>query len=172
MKFLSQKLNVVITAGASGIGRTIAMAYAREGCSVFVCDNAEEFIISFKTENPDIFIQKTDISIFSEVESFFNAVKRQASSVDVLINCAGIAGPTGNLQDVEPDEWDQTIAVNLSGMFYSLKSAIPLLKTSDQASIINIASSAAFWIPITEPIYGSKMGSNRFNKNTGHGTWG
>ena len=66
MRFLSQKLNVVITAGASGIGRTIAMAYAREGSSVFVCDNSEEFIQSFKTENPDIFIQKTDISIFSE----------------------------------------------------------------------------------------------------------
>ncbi|HJN99094.1 MAG TPA: SDR family NAD(P)-dependent oxidoreductase, partial [Candidatus Marinimicrobia bacterium] len=41
MKFLSQKLNVVITAGASGIGRTIAMAYAREGSSVFVCDNSD-----------------------------------------------------------------------------------------------------------------------------------
>jgi NAD(P)-dependent dehydrogenase (short-subunit alcohol dehydrogenase family) len=157
MKFLSQKLNIVVTAGASGIGRTIAMAYAREGSSVFVCDNSDEFILSFKTENPDIFIQKTDISIFSEVESFFNAVKRQVSSVDVLINCAGIAGPTANLQDVEPDEWDHTIAVNLSGMFYSLKSAIPLLKTSNQASIINIASSASFFgFPLRSPYTAAK----------------
>ena len=51
------------------------MAYAREGSSVFVCDNSDEFILSFKTENPDIFIQKTDISIFSEVEIIFQRRK-------------------------------------------------------------------------------------------------
>jgi NAD(P)-dependent dehydrogenase (short-subunit alcohol dehydrogenase family) len=58
---------------------------------------------------------------------------------------------------VEPDEWDHTIAVNLSGMFYSLKSAIPLLKTSNQASIINIASSAAFFgFPLRSPYTAAK----------------
>ena len=157
MKFLSQKLNIVITAGASGIGKAIAMAYAREGSNVFVCDNSEEFILSFKNENPDIFIQKADVSVFSEVKSFFSTVREQVKTVDVLINCAGIAGPTANLQDVKPDEWDKTIAVNLNGMFYSLKFAIPLLKISKQASIINIASSAAFFgFPLRSPYTAAK----------------
>jgi NAD(P)-dependent dehydrogenase (short-subunit alcohol dehydrogenase family) len=157
MKFLSQKLNIVITAGASGIGKAIAMAYAREGSNVFVCDNSEEFILSFKNENPDIFIQKTDVSVFSEVKSFFSTIREQVKTVDVLINCAGIAGPTANLQDVKPDEWDKTIAVNLNGMFYSLKFAIPLLKISKQASIINIASSAAFFgFPLRSPYTAAK----------------
>ena len=157
MKFLSQKLNIVITAGASGIGKAIAMAYAREGSNVFVCDNSEEFILSFKNENPDIFIQKTDVSVFSEVKSFFSTIREQVKTVDVLINCAGIAGPTANLQDVKPDEWDKTIAVNLNGMFYSLKSAIPLLKISKQASIINVASSAAFFgFPLRSPYTAAK----------------
>ena len=73
MRFLSQELNVVVTAGASGIGRTIAMAYKNEGCKVFVCDNSDELISSFKGENPNIFIQKADVSVYAEIESFFKS---------------------------------------------------------------------------------------------------
>ena len=136
MNFLSKKLNVVVTAGASGIGKTIALAYQNEGCRVYTCDISDKFISLFKSDAPNIFIQKVDISSFSDVRSFFYNIAQRVESIDILINCAGIAGPTVSLQDVEPDEWRQTIAVNLDGMFYSLKEAIPLLKKSNQASII------------------------------------
>ena len=157
MGFLSRKLNVVVTAGASGIGKTIALAYKKEGCQVYTCDVSDEFISSFKSDAPDIFIQKVDVSNFNDVKSFFSNVSQQVEFIDVLINCAGVAGPTASLQDIEPDDWRRTIAVNLNGMFYSLKEAVPLLKKSSQASIINIASSASFFgFPLRSPYTAAK----------------
>ena len=86
MNFLSQELKVVVTAGASGIGKTIAQAYKNEGCRVHICDISDESISSFKSEESDIFVQKTDVSVYSEVKSFFTNVAQQVNSVDVLIN--------------------------------------------------------------------------------------
>ncbi len=157
MNFLSKKLNVVVTAGASGIGKTIALAYKNEGCRVYTCDVSDEFILSFKSDAPDVFIQKTDIASFDDVKSFFSNVAQQVESIDILINCAGVAGPTASLQDVDPEEWRRTVAVNLNGMFYSLKEAVPLLKKSPRASIINIASSASFFgFPLRSPYTAAK----------------
>ena len=73
------------------------------------------------------------------------------------MNCAGIAGPTASLENIDPGDWDQTIRVNLNGMFYCLKEAIPLLKISEQPSIINIASSASFFgFPLRSPYTAAK----------------
>ena len=133
------------------------MAYKNEGCRVFVCYNSDELISSFKSENPDIFIQKADVSVYAEIESFFKSVAQQVDRIDVLINSAGIAGPTSKLEDVEPDDWDRTISVNLNGMFYSMRTAIPLLRMSDRPSIINIASSASFFgFPLRSPYTAAK----------------
>ena len=157
MQILNRKLNVVVLAGASGIGREIAAAYQQQGCEVFVCDISDDLIESFQKDFPQIFIEKTDVSIYDDVAEFFNKIKQKQESIDVLINCAGIAGPTANLEDIDPDEWDQTIKVNLNGMFYCLKEAIPLLKNSDTPSIINIASSASFFgYPMRSPYASTK----------------
>ena len=124
---------------------------------MLVCDNSDELISSFKSENPDIFIQKADVSVYAEIESFFKSVAQQVDRIDVLINSAGIAGPTSKLEDVEPDDWDRTISVNLNGMFYSLRTAIPLLRMSGRPSIINIASSASFFgFPLRSPYTAAK----------------
>ena len=128
MKILNKKLNVVIIAGASGIGREIAAAYEREGSNVFVCDISESFIRSFKNDFPNIFIKKADVSIYKDVVNFFEKVRAETNSIDVLVNCAGIAGPTDSLENIDPDEWDKTIRINLNGMFYCLKEGIPLIK--------------------------------------------
>ena len=147
----------MVTAGASGIGKIISLAYKNEGCRIYTCDVSDTFISSFKSDMPDVFIQKTDVANFDDVKSFFSNVAQQVGSIDVLINCAGMAGPTANLQDVEPEEWRRTIDVNLNGMFYSLKEAVPLLKKSPRASIINIASSASFFgFPLRSPYTAAK----------------
>ncbi len=157
MKILNRKLNVVIVAGASGIGREIAGAYDREKCNVFVCDISDSFIQSFHNDYPNIFIKKADVSVYDDVAKFFKQVKAEQDSIDVLVNCAGIAGPTASLEDIDPGDWDQTIRVNLNGMFYCLKEAIPLLKSSEQPSIINIASSASFFgFPLRSPYTAAK----------------
>ena len=157
MNILNRKLNVVIIAGASGIGKEIAAAYERENCRVFVCDISDDFIKTFKNDYPNIFIKKTDVSVYDDVAGFFKQVKKEEHSIDVLVNCAGIAGPTASLENIDPCDWDQTISVNLNGMFYCLKEAIPLLKISEQPSIINIASSASFFgFPLRSPYTAAK----------------
>ena len=157
MNILNKKLNVVIIAGASGIGKEIAAAYDRENCRVFVCDISDDFIKTFKNDYPNIFIKKTDVSVYDDVAGFFKQVKKEEHSIDVLVNCAGIAGPTASLENIDPGDWDQTIRVNLNGMFYCLKEAIPLLKISEQPSIINIASSASFFgFPLRSPYTAAK----------------
>jgi len=157
MNILNRKLNVVIIAGASGIGKEIAAAYDRENCRVFVCDISDDFIKTFKNDYPNIFIKKTDVSVYDDVAGFFKQVKKEEHSIDVLVNCAGIAGPTASLENIDPGDWDQTIRVNLNGMFYCLKEAIPLLKISEQSSIINIASSASFFgFPLRSPYTAAK----------------
>ena len=70
MKILNRKLNVVIVAGASGIGREIAAAYDREKCNVFVCDISDSFIQSFTKDYPNIFIKKADVSVYDDVAKF------------------------------------------------------------------------------------------------------
>ena len=70
---------------------------------------------------------------------------------------AGIAGPTANLEDITPEEWDRTIAVDLSGQFYVTRLAVPMMKQAGSGSIINISSSAAlFGCPMRAPYSASK----------------
>ena len=154
---LTEKLNVVIAAGASGIGKKIARAFMDQKCNVLVCDISEPHIESFRNEYPEIYIQKADVSAYWEVKDFFEQVKERAQCIDVLVNCAGIAGPTALLEDIDPEDWAKTMNVNLNGMFHCLKEAIPLIKKSNNPSIINIASSASFHgFPMRSPYASAK----------------
>ena len=138
-------MKVIIIAAASGIGKKIAESFLSQKAKVFICDNSVSAIRKFQAEFPEIFVQKADVAIYEEVKSFFEAVKRQTEDIDVLINCAGIAGPTGRLEELAVEAWEACIQVNVNGMFYCLKEAIPLLKKSKSASVINLASSASFF---------------------------
>ena len=157
MKFLHEPLNVVISAGASGIGRSIAEAFLKQGCQVFISDISDDFIKNFQQVHSEVFIKQTDVSDYNQVTAFFKQVSTVIDHVDVIINCAGIAGPTAPLQNVNPKDWERTININLNGMFYILKEGIPLLKNSKTPSIINIASSASFFgFPLRSPYTAAK----------------
>jgi NAD(P)-dependent dehydrogenase (short-subunit alcohol dehydrogenase family) len=145
MKFFNEEINVVIVAGASGIGREIAQAYLREGANVYVCDISHKLITKFKNEFPEVYIEQTDVSDYKQIKAFFSNVSEQIDHLDVLVNSAGIAGPTALLHEADQELWDQTIDVNIKGMFYSCREAIPLLQKSQAGSIVNLASNAAFF---------------------------
>jgi NAD(P)-dependent dehydrogenase (short-subunit alcohol dehydrogenase family) len=134
---------VIISAGAAGIGRVIAESFLAYDCRVHVCDIDEEAISDFLKTNSKASATKADISDVAQVDKVFDDLQSQYGQLDVLVNNAGIAGPIGNVEYIEPDEWDRTIAVDLNGQFYCARRAIPLLKAS-AGSIINIASSVAF----------------------------
>ena len=134
---------VLISAGASGIGRVIAETFLAHDCHVHVCDIDADAITEFLKDNPGASETRANISNVAEVTEVFDDLEARYGRLDILVNNAGIAGPTAHLEDIEPADWDRTVAVNLNGHFYCTRMAIPLLKVS-RGSIINIASCAAF----------------------------
>ena len=134
---------VMISAGAAGIGRVIAETFLDHECHVHVCDVDEDAISNFLAEYASASATRAVVSNVSQVEHVFDDLESQYGRLDVLVNNAGIAGPTAQVEDIEPADWDQTIAVDLNGHFYCTRKAIPMLKSS-RGSIISIASSVAF----------------------------
>jgi len=138
-----QPLRVLITAGAAGIGLTMAKTFLEEGCFVHVCDVNEEALTAFSNSHPNASGSIADISDPDQVASLFEDVKQQLGSLDVLINNAGVAGPTAPVEDCDIAGWDQAVDVDLNGQFYVTRLAVPMLKQAGGGSIINIASNAA-----------------------------
>jgi NAD(P)-dependent dehydrogenase (short-subunit alcohol dehydrogenase family) len=133
----------LITAGAAGIGRVMAEAFINQGCLVHVCDIEQPAIDAFLRANPECTATLADVADVSQVDRVFAEISDQYGQLEILVNNAGIAGPTAHVEDIEPADWDHTIAVNLNGQFYCARLAVPLLKAAGGGSIINIASNAA-----------------------------
>ena len=133
---------VLITAGASGIGREFARAFAANGAKIFVCDIDSKALDALAAELPGVIAQRCDMASRAEIERMVPAAVEALGGLDVLINNAGIAGLTLPVDQMPPDAWDKVIAVNLTGMFDVSRLAIPHLKKSKAGCIINMASIA------------------------------
>ena len=150
-------LIILVTAGARGIGRTIAESFLNHACRVHICDIDSSAIDDFLNANPGASTSLTDVSDTDMVDSLFNDLEDRYGALDILVNNAGVAGPTLPLEDIEPADWNQTLAINLNGHFYCARRAIPLLKKSAAGSIIEISSSAGlFGCPSRAPYAASK----------------
>ena len=148
---------VLITAGAAGIGRSIAEKFLSNGCSVHICDIDHVAIDDFLADNPSASASVADVSEVGQVEGLFKDISRRYGRLDILVNNAGIAGPTVNLEDITTEEWDRTIAININGQFYVTRLAVPIMKQAGSGSIINISSSAGlFGCPKRAPYVASK----------------
>jgi len=141
-------LRVLVTGGASGIGLVIARAFIDAGSRVHVCDVSQQAIDALNqaeqsTEVNAITTSLADVSDRAAVDRVFDDVHAQLGGLDVLINNAGIAGPTGGIDEIETGDWEQTIDVNLNAQFYFARRAVPLLrKAHDGGSIIALSSVA------------------------------
>jgi NAD(P)-dependent dehydrogenase (short-subunit alcohol dehydrogenase family) len=142
MEISAKGLRVLITAGGSGIGRAIAECFDAEGAHVHVCDVVGDCLEVLRRERPGIASTIADVGDPGQVAVLFEAALKHLGGLDVLVNNAGIAGPTAAVERVTPAEWDRTIAVNLSGQFYCARLAVPALKQAGGGSIINISSTS------------------------------
>ncbi len=137
-----QGLRVLVTAGAAGIGRAITEALVADGARVHVCDVSEEAVAACKSALPSVSGSVADVADEGAVDRLFDDVRKSLGGLDALINNAGIAGPTGGIETLDPAEWRRTIAVNLDSQFYCTRLAVPMLREAGEGAIVNISSVA------------------------------
>lgn len=133
---------VLITAGASGLGLEMARVFAQAQCRVMICDINEVALNAAQEELPDLLVAKANVADEASVKELFTEVKQQLGGLDVLINNAGVAGPTGLVETLTKADWDQTLAVNITGQFLCAREAVPMLKASEHGVMLNLSSAA------------------------------
>ncbi len=157
MKLTCDGLRVLVTAAGSGIGRAIAETLLTNGAHVHICDLAAERLAECQKALPRIGVTQADVADPRQVDPLFDAAVAHLGGLDVLVNNAGIAGPTGPVETLDPAEWDRTMAVNINSQFYCARRAVPLIKSAGGGAIINLSSAAGlFGYPLRTPYAASK----------------
>lgn len=162
-KIGSEVKSVIISAAANGIGLAIARGLCADGWLVYICDQDRIAIASLQKSDPAILPYFCDVRDPETVENFYRDVEadltqRGMTGIDLLINNAGVAGPTARLEEQPIDEWRKTIDININGTFLTTRRAIPLLRCkAPGASIINMSSNAGLHgCPLRGPYAASK----------------
>ena len=166
MRFKDQ--TVLVTGAGYGIGKVAALSFGREGADVVLAARSEEKIEAVAEELRAVGVKalalKTDVSSPEQVARLFERTRAEFSRLDVLVNNAGIAGPTALARDVSPAEWEETIAVNLNGAFYCAREASAMMIEAKRGSIVNISSvGAIIGYALRTPYAASKAGMIGFN---------
>ena len=139
---LKPGLRVVVSAGASGIGRAISDMLIRHGAKLHICDVADNFLADFKKAHAGHGVTKADVSKEADVERFFAEAKQTLGGIDALVNNAGIAGPTGGVDEIAPEDWRRCIDIDLTGQFLCTRLAVPEIKAAGGGAIVNMSSAA------------------------------
>jgi NAD(P)-dependent dehydrogenase (short-subunit alcohol dehydrogenase family) len=159
-------LRVIVTAGAAGIGREIARAFVEEGARVHVCDVDTEALAELGRTDPAITRSLADVADRTAVAAMFQEAMSVLGGLDVLVNNAGIAGPTGRVEEINPEDWDRCVDVCLTGQFNCTRLAVPHLKESANASIVNFSSAAGrLGFAMRTPYAAAKWGVIGFTKS-------
>jgi NAD(P)-dependent dehydrogenase (short-subunit alcohol dehydrogenase family) len=132
----------IVTGGASGIGLAITKRLHALGVKVSICStNAGQLETASKAMS-GVESHICDISNAKSAGKFVEEACQSMGRLDILVNNAAISGPSGPLESLSDEDWDETIATNLSGLFRITRAAIPYLKSSSPSSIVNIGSTA------------------------------
>jgi NAD(P)-dependent dehydrogenase (short-subunit alcohol dehydrogenase family) len=157
---------VMVTAAGSGIGRAIARAFADAGASVHICDADEALLELATADYPEIVAECLDVTDEMALERWFDDVLDDLDGLDVLVNNAGIAGPTAAIEDMDYDGWQRCLAVCLDSQFLACRRAVPVMKDQGSGSIINISSTAGLYgLPYRTPYAAAKWGVIGFTKS-------
>ena len=143
-EYVTHDSTAIVTGGGSGIGQAISVELAAQGFDVVLADideaAMEETVDLIEAEGQTGRPLYTDLGDVESIESTIEEAIDAAGSIEVLVNNAGIAGPTAPCEDVDTDEWEQTMAVNLTGPFAMCRALLPHMKEAGYGRIVNIAS--------------------------------
>ena len=153
-------LRVAITAGAGGIGRVMADSFATCGARPFISDVDEAALAD--CGHPGI---PANAGRLADLERFMDAAFAHLGGLDVLVNNAGIAGPTKPVEQVTPEELDAVLQIDLASLFHCARRAVPLLREAGGGSIVNLSSAAGkFGFPLRSPYSAAKWGIIGFTR--------
>jgi NAD(P)-dependent dehydrogenase (short-subunit alcohol dehydrogenase family) len=130
----------LITAGAAGIGRVIADRLVADGFEVIVTDVSAAAVEEARAAGLTAHV--VDAGDAAAVAEFAATLEETPGRLDVLVNNAGIAGPTARVEDVEVEDWDTTVRVNLSSQYYHVNALLPLMRRTGGGRIVNLSSAA------------------------------
>lgn len=157
---------VMITAGASGIGLAIAKAFVAQGARVHVCDVDEKAIADVTKHHQGIIATAVNVADEAAVDRWFAGATKDLGGLDVLVNNAGVKGPTGNVEDLSYEDWRDCLAICLDAQFLCARRAAPIMKAQRSGSIINLSSSAGlFGYGLRSPYAAAKWAVIGFTKS-------
>ncbi|HKE57236.1 MAG TPA: SDR family NAD(P)-dependent oxidoreductase [Pyrinomonadaceae bacterium] len=153
----------IVTGAGQGIGKSISLALAREGAAVLLCGRHQETLAGVAQEIKQLgghaIVSVTDVSDEAAVKQMVDLAVAQFGRLNLLINNAGIVGPTAQVTNVSRDDWDEVMAVNLTGPFLCARAVIPHLVEQRSGKIVNISSIAGkMGYALRSPYSASKWG--------------
>lgn len=150
---------ILVTAAAAGIGRRIAERFHAAGAQLHLCDSDAEQLATTRDSMAGVRATPCDVADAAQVDTVFDEIGISLGGLDILINNAGIAGPTAPVEEIAPRDWARTVAVDLNGAFHCCRRAVPLLRQAGGGVIINMASvGAAQGYPFRSPYAAAKWG--------------
>ncbi len=130
----------IITGGGSGIGHGIAVAFAREGASVVIAGRDRKKLDSVSRQiGPSCLAQRADVSDANDVKTLVDSTLARFGAIHILVNNAGVLLP-GTAESITQDDWDQTFAINVRGLWLLSRAVLPHMRKAGTGSIINIGS--------------------------------
>src|SRR6266508_766979 len=136
--------SAIVTGGASGIGRAIALRYAREGATVCIADQnvagGEQTVVTIRDAGGQAAFQLCDVADPEQARATVERAAAESGRLDIVVNVAGVGGGGAPAEDIAVEDFNRVLAVNLAGPFYFAKYAIPHLRKQGGGSIINISS--------------------------------
>ncbi|HKY96036.1 MAG TPA: SDR family oxidoreductase [Kiloniellales bacterium] len=135
-------LRVFVSGAAAGIGREIADMLIAHGARVRICDVSPEALADFRAAHPGHLAAHADVADAASIAEIFRDIARDWQGLDALVNNAGIAGPTGGVEEIALKDWQRCLDVGLTGQFLCTHHAVPLLRAAGGGAIVNISSAA------------------------------
>ncbi|HSS68420.1 MAG TPA: SDR family oxidoreductase [Nocardioidaceae bacterium] len=142
---MADPLRVLVSAGASGIGAAIAHRFRADGALVSVCDRDSAAVSSLVAIDPDVYGVVADVADADGLGSWVDDVVERWGGIDVLVNNAGIAGPTALVEDIDPTAWRECLTVNIDSHFLLSRLVIPSMKAQRRGAIVSISSTAGLF---------------------------
>jgi NAD(P)-dependent dehydrogenase (short-subunit alcohol dehydrogenase family) len=142
---MDQPLRVLVSAGAAGIGASIAHRFRADGSRVSICDLDETAVHTAMRKDPELHGVVGDVADAGDTQRWVEEVVDRWGGVDVLVNNAGVAGPTARVEDIDPETWRECLAVNLDSHFLMARLVIPHMKSQGSGAIVTISSTAGLY---------------------------